>query len=188
MTPLDRLDQLPTGTWTMDPAHTTVRAAVRKLLIVDAPASLELVEGSIRVDDDGQVAEIVAVLDAASYESGNVQRDAWATGPACLDAERHPHLTFRSRDVRIDADRSVAIGTVAVRGVDHPIMIEVSDARVQGDTAAVRADLVLDRQAVGLGSYPSVLIARRIPISISVTARLANAAKPSEERSVSSVA
>ncbi|MEM8747751.1 MAG: YceI family protein [Actinomycetota bacterium] len=162
---------LPTGTWTLVPDATTVHAAVRKLLVVDAPASIELVSGSVVVDADGDVVEIEALFDAASYDSGNVKRDAWATGPSCLDAAAHPHVGFRSRDVRVGTDETVAVGTVRVKGVDTAVLIDVSELRVDDDVATVRASVVIDRKAVGLGAYPSALIARRIPITITAQAQ-----------------
>ena len=166
----DRTARLPRGTWALDPARTTVRAGVRKLLVVDAPAVLSVIGGSVDIDARGLVTGVEAVLDARSYDSDNDKRDAWATGPACLDADRHPNLAFRSRDVRVGPTGAVAVGTVTVKGVDTPVMIDVAGVEIDGDTATFRASVVIDRKAVGLGAFPSFLIARMIPLTIEATA------------------
>ena len=106
---------IPSGTWTVDPVHSSVGFAVRYTGTItfkgefgdfDAALADRRLEGSARVRsievDDPNLA-------------GHLQT------PDFFDAERHPELRFSSTDLRLDGDRLAARGELTMKGVTKPV-------------------------------------------------------------------
>ena len=96
-----------------------------------------------------------------------------ATGPAFLDAARHPVIRFDLRSLEsAGGDRYTARAMVTIRGVTRPATFPV-DLRVTGDRAHLTGAFVLNRADFGIGtSGPwNRLVGRQVTVRVSLQAR-----------------
>src|SRR5258706_6154948 len=93
--------ETPTATtWKIDPAHSHVEFAVRRLLISTVKGRFGGVEGAVRIDEANPAAAGVDVtIDAASIDTREAQRDAHLKSADFFDVENFPTLTFRGTRV-----------------------------------------------------------------------------------------
>jgi polyisoprenoid-binding protein YceI len=165
-------DQLPTGTWRLDPERTAITATVKKLGFYGVAATMTVTEGTIEIDDDQQVTSGV-IIDASSYTSKSSMRDRHVRSAKFLDAETHPEISFKTDVVKAGADGWTATGTIALKGLSSPMVFEGRDVKVDGPTARFRAHAVIDRRAVGVDATPAFVVANTISVDIDAVAHSA---------------
>lgn len=171
------IETLPAGTWTLDPATTTVEVTVKKMKVITVTATLAVTSGSIGIAD-GQVTRVEVVADAASYASPNAKRNEHVAGPDFLDATAHPTIEFSATGG--DSTQKIA-GTVTIKGKKTPITFNVSDLNVADDSpsnnspsnnsASFTATTTVDRFALGIDKMPSFVIAKDLDIKVTATAQ-----------------
>src|ERR1041384_6396331 len=104
---------LPTGTWVLDPVHSTIgfelpylagtfRGAFRD---VDAKVTGDSLGGSARV---------------ASVDVKDENLAAHLQSPEFFDAERHPDLTFASDSIDLSDDQLKVNGQITIPGTSAP--------------------------------------------------------------------
>jgi polyisoprenoid-binding protein YceI len=120
---------LPTGTWSVDPAHSNVEFTVRHLGIATVRGAFNEFEGTFEVGDDGS-ASARGTVSAASIDTKEETRDAHLRSEDFFHAEVHPQLSFESTDiVPLDDDRFEIYGDLSMRGVTKPVVLT---AELQG--------------------------------------------------------
>jgi len=100
---------LPTGTWTLDPVHSTIGFELPYLAgifrgqfrDVEAKLSADSLSGSARV---------------ASVDVKDENLAAHLQSPEFFDAERHPELTFASSSLERSGDEVAIQGDITIRG------------------------------------------------------------------------
>src|SRR6266545_5227490 len=105
---------LPTGTWSLDPIHSTIGFELPYLAgtfrghftDVDAKLTAESLTGSARV---------------ASVDVKDENLSAHLQSPDFFDAERHPELKFESREIERSGEALTVRGDIAIRGVTKPV-------------------------------------------------------------------
>ncbi|HEY8582684.1 MAG TPA: YceI family protein [Capillimicrobium sp.] len=169
---------IPTGTWTIDPAHSTIGFAVRHAGIANVRGRFETFQGAIEVTESGIA--IAGTVDLASVDTGVEARDDHLRSVDFFHVDEHPELRFASRDVVVDgADIEIA-GDLTLRGVTRPITLRGElggyDTDPDGDTRlGVEVAGQLSRaefgmrfnQALGSGN---VLVADRVKLILEVSA------------------
>jgi polyisoprenoid-binding protein YceI len=152
---------LPTGTWTVDPAHSDVEFSVKHLGIATVRGAFNEFEGSFEVGDDGY-ARARGTVRTASIDTNEDKRDAHLRSEDFFHAEVHPELSFESTEIRaLDEDSFLIHGDLTMRGVTKPIVLE---AELQGteidpwgnERVALEASGQLNRGDWGL-TYNQVL-------------------------------
>lgn len=117
---------------------------------------------------------VKVVIDVASIDTGDAQRDASLPTGDWLDAGAHPKATFTAeRFERTGEGRFVAHGRLSLRGVSKPLDLPFR-LKIDGDRAEVRGVTSLDRTAfgVGQGEWTSTdQIPARVSVKIALTAR-----------------
>jgi hypothetical protein len=103
---------LNTGTWAIDPAHSSIDFSVRHLMVSKVRGRFETFSGHITVAPDGTPA-VTAEIDIASLNTGNAQRDAHVKSPDFFDAANHPVATFASTAVRPNGEAYLLDGNLA---------------------------------------------------------------------------
>jgi polyisoprenoid-binding protein YceI len=114
-----------TGTWNLDTAHTRLGFAAKHAMVTTVRGAFLDFAGSLTIDGDqpdASTAEVV--IQAASFDSGNAQRDGHVRGADFLDVESYPTLSFRSTDVRVDGDDFVLVGDLTIRGTTRPVELK----------------------------------------------------------------
>jgi polyisoprenoid-binding protein YceI len=115
--------------WKIDPAHTAVEFSVKHMMFTTVRGRFTAVEGTISADPENPSASSVEVtIDAASIDTGSPDRDKHLRSADFLDAEKHPKIVFKSREVRgatqKTGDRFTVVGDLSIRGESRPVTLE----------------------------------------------------------------
>ena len=123
-------------TWQFDPAHSSVTISAKHMMVTTVRGKLAIKQLDVAFDPDApERSKVTAVLDTASIETGQPQRDAHLRSPDFLDAERFPEITFRSTAIERAADAWKLHGDLTIRDVTQPITL---DAEISGVVADMR--------------------------------------------------
>ncbi len=161
---------LPTGTWQLDPAATTVTVSATKLGLFTIPATLTVTSGTIEIGDGQQVDNVEIVVDAGSYASKNNKRNEHVVNADFLDADTHPSITFRSDSVVATGDGYLANGTVTVKGRTTPLEVAITGVDAGQSDGTFTATATIDRTAIGVDKMPSFVIGRELDLVVTAKA------------------
>ncbi|TAK68597.1 MAG: polyisoprenoid-binding protein [Actinomycetota bacterium] len=115
-----------TGTWTIDPTHTTLGFAARHALVTKVRGSFQSFAGTLVLDGADPAASTAEVtIDAVSITTGNADRDAHLRSGDFFDAEHYPTISFRSTGVRQRGDDFVLVGDLTIKDVTRPVELAV---------------------------------------------------------------
>jgi polyisoprenoid-binding protein YceI len=108
---------IPTGTWTLDPVHSSIGFAVQY-------AGVGTFRGTFE-DFDAKLADgrLEGVAKVASLKVDDENLTAHLQTPDFFDAERAPELRFVSGTIERDGDRISIQGDLTLRGVTNPVEI-----------------------------------------------------------------
>lgn len=122
-------------TWQIDPAHSSANFSIRHMMIAKVNGGFQKMSGSLRLDRaNPSNSSIEAVIDAASIDTREPQRDAHLKGADFFDVEKHPTIAFKSRKVERTGDESYQItGELTIHGVSREVRLDVEapDAEVK---------------------------------------------------------
>lgn len=123
-----------TGTWVLDPSHTRLGFAAKHAMVTTVRGAFLDFEGSLHLDGDNPAnSSATLVIQAASFDSGNGQRDGHVKGADFLDVEKYPHLTFDSTSVRTDGSDFVLVGDLTIRDTTRSVEIAVELEGLESD-------------------------------------------------------
>ena len=98
------------GTYTVDPAHSSVGFAVRHLGFSKVRGKFDSFQGTVTVDPaDVSTLAASATIEAASINTGDEKRDAHLRSEDFFAADEHPTLTFESTGVRDAAGETLTL-------------------------------------------------------------------------------
>ncbi|ODQ85365.1 YceI family protein [Mycolicibacterium holsaticum] len=145
---------LSTGTWAIDPVHSTVGFSVRHLMVSKVRGRFADFSGAITVAADG-TPSVSAEVSTASVDTGNEQRDTHVRAADFFDVEKYPTATFTSTGVRRDGDDYVLDGDLTIKGITRPVSFAlefngVNPGMGQGEVAGFEAVVVLNRRDFGI--------------------------------------
>jgi polyisoprenoid-binding protein YceI len=121
---------LPVGTWKVDPVHSSVEFNVRNMGIVDIRGYFSDFEGTLIVDQDGEI-RAEGTIKAASVETRSQKRDEHLRAPDFFDVEKHPDISFRTTGIEPDGDALRVRGNLTIKGITREIELR---AEVVGTT------------------------------------------------------
>ena len=140
---------LPTGTWKLDPVHSTIGFAVKHNVVATFRGSFGEVAGSLGPDG----IEGTAKVESIAIDEPNLK--GHLLSPEFFDADRHPELSFHSRDIRVDGDRAEVNGEITIKGVTKPILLTGSvvgptEDAYGGSRLGLELETTVDRREFGL--------------------------------------
>ena len=146
--------QLTSGTWAIDPVHSSISFSVRHLVVSKVRGHFETFSGAIVVADDG-TPSVTAEIAVDSINTGNEQRDAHVKSADFFDVEKYPTATFRSTNVRSNGDNYVLDGEFTLKGITKPVSLDlefngVNPGMGHGEVAGFEASVVLNRKDFGI--------------------------------------
>ena len=173
---------IPAGTWEIDPVHSEVGFTARHMMVSKVRGRFGTFSGTITAAEDPAQSSVEAVIDAASVDTSNEQRDNHLRAPDFLDAEKYPEITYRSSGVREDGNYWVVDGELTVHGVTRPVplLLELNGVSLDpyGNTrAGFSASTEINRRDFGVTlNMPmdggGAVVSDRININLEVEAVL----------------
>ena len=172
---------VPTGTYTVDPSHSSVEFSVKHLGISKVKGSFGSFEGTLEINGDLASARAYGTVDIASVDTNEPARDEHLRSADFFDVEQYPRMTFASTAIRqTDDDEFEIVGDLSMHGVTKQITLT---AEVQGtetdlygnDRVGLEISGSLDRsdyemkfnQALGSGN---VLVSDKVKLNLEISA------------------
>ena len=122
--------------WAIDPANSEIRFSIRHMMVSTVKGQFRTFLGDLIYDHHlEQPAGVIVEIDAASVDTGQIQRDIHLRSGDFFDVENYPYIRFASRHVE-------SIGN--------------NDYQVHGDLRLLRytREITLDVTFEGIGEDP----------------------------------
>jgi polyisoprenoid-binding protein YceI len=119
--------QTSTTNWNIDPAHAIAEFKVKHMMIANVKGQFSKVSGALFLDEsDLANSRVEAVIEAASLETRDGQRDAHLKSADFFDVENFPTLRFKSKSISIVRDGELAVeGDLTIHGVTRKVRFAV---------------------------------------------------------------
>jgi polyisoprenoid-binding protein YceI len=115
---------VPTGTWEIDPSHSTAGFTARHLMVAKVRGRFTSFHGTITVAEDPSGSSVEVTIDTPSIDSRDDNRDVHLKSADFLDVEKWPTMTFASTAVRdAGGGRFDVDGTLTIKGVSRPVTL-----------------------------------------------------------------
>ena len=118
---------LAPGVWTLDPLHCTVEFTVRHMAISKVRGRFHTFDADIVVGDSLDSTRLQAVVDLASVDTNNADRDAHLRGSDFFAVDAHPHMTFASTAItEAGPNRYTVTGDLTINGTTRSESLAVT--------------------------------------------------------------
>jgi polyisoprenoid-binding protein YceI len=166
---------LPTGTWSIDRAHSRVEFQVKQLGVASVRGAFNEFEGTLEVGDDLAGARAYGSVSVASVDTRNARRDAHLRSRDFFDVERFPKLTFESSEIRpLDRETFKIAGDLTMHGVTRPITLTAELHGTEDDPSGnQRVELEvggeLNRGDYGM-TFGGVMVSDKVKLRLDISA------------------
>ena len=114
------LEAIPTGTYNVDPAHSSVGFEVRHMGIATVRGKFGEFAGT--VDATADAPKLSGTVQVSSVDTGDQQRDAHLTSAEFFDTDNHAEISFHSTAGEPIADGKIRLtGEITIKGTTKPI-------------------------------------------------------------------
>ncbi|GER22467.1 hypothetical protein NCCP1664_09640 [Zafaria cholistanensis] len=169
---------LTTGVWNLDIAHSEIGFTVRHAGISKVRGKFTEAEATIKAADSLEASSLQATVQAASFNSGDANRDAHVKGPDFFDVERFPTLEFTGTEITGSGEDYTLAGNLTIHGVTLPVEFQVEFNGVTVDPfgatrAGFSAETTISRKDFGLTwnaalEAGGVLVSDKVKITLDV--------------------
>ena len=142
--------ELPTGTWQVDPVHSTVGFSVKHMVVANFRGGFGTFD--VTLDEAG----LRGTVDVASVNVSEPNLNGHLLAPDFFDAERNPQLSFRSNAIRVSGEELDIDGELTIKGVTRPVKITgtvsgpVTHPFDGSSRLGLELETIIDRTAFGL--------------------------------------
>ena len=169
------------GIYEIDPAHSSITAVARHLVFTKVRGTFGDFSGTITIADPIEDSKVDAVIQAATIDTRQTQRDEHLRSGDFLDVEHFPTIEFHTTRIEPSSDDRFAVhGDLTIRGVSAPVVIDATFLGPQidpwgkhriifeGSTQITREDFGITwNQALETGG---VLVSSKLDIELEVQA------------------
>jgi polyisoprenoid-binding protein YceI len=140
--------------WALDASQSTFEFRVKHFWgLMTVSGHFTRFEGQAEVGGSGSVSASVRI-DATSLDTKQKQRDKHLRSADFFDVEKHPNVTFTTRQVTaLGADRVRVEGDLTVAGRAQPLAFEAR-LTAADDRITIDAEVSVDRTAFGMTWSP----------------------------------
>lgn len=170
---------LPTGTWKVDPVHSSVEFHVKHLGIATVKGQFKEFEGTLEVGPEGVRA--FGTVEVSSVDTREPARDEHLRSADFFEAERFPQIAFQSTQIHPSDDEELEIdANLTIHGVTRQVTLkavfEGAETDHQGnDRVGVSASTQINRSdydikfnaALGSGN---LVVADKVKILVEISA------------------
>ncbi len=112
--------------WQIDYGHARVGFTGRHLMISTVRGEFERFRGTVEFDEhDVSLSKAEILIEAASVNTCNSQRDDHFRTADFFDVEKYPYITFKSKRVIMhDANHGQLIGDLTIRNITREVVLE----------------------------------------------------------------
>lgn len=116
--------QYVAGTWKLDPAHSRISFTVKHLMISKVRGTFDTFDLTVVTGENPEEITIEAVIDVASVNTGQADRDNHLRTSDFFLVEKYPTATFTSTSFELEDGKFTVHGDLTLRGVTRPITIK----------------------------------------------------------------
>jgi polyisoprenoid-binding protein YceI len=114
-----------TGTWNIDPSHSTIGFSVRHAMVSKVRGAFGEFAGSLTINGNDLAASSAQLtIEAASIDTKSADRDGHLRSADFLDVENFTTVTFSSTSVAVDGADVTIAGDLTIRGITRPVTVE----------------------------------------------------------------
>jgi len=145
--------QVPAGTYTVDPVHSSITFAINHNGVATFRSGFSSYEARLT---GGEGSSLAGSVDVGSIEIDEEQLKGHLLSPDFFDAGRHPRLRFRSSELSVAGDGSATLrGELEIRGEVHEVEASGRFGRLGADLAGnarvgLSLETTVDRRDFGL--------------------------------------
>jgi polyisoprenoid-binding protein YceI len=175
------------GRWEADVDPSDLRFKLRHLIVAEITGHLQRWRASVELDPADPTRSIVeAVLDPASIDTGEPERDDQVRSAEFLDVIRFPEIRFRSRQIEPGAGPNLftVVGELTIRDTTRDVTLELEDlgrgdlprAPGTGRARAFQVRGLFNRQEFGLHwnqdlATRGLILSDTVEVTVSLTFR-----------------
>lgn len=112
--------------WNIDPAHSSANFSIKHMMIAKVHGAFEKLSGTLQYDAANPAqASIEAVIEAASINTHEAQRDGHLKSADFFDVEKFPTLSFKSTKVDVDGHDLKVTGLLKIKDVSKEVVFAV---------------------------------------------------------------
>jgi len=167
-------------TYTIDPSHTYPSFQADHMGISYLRGKFTKTSGTIVLDRAAKTGTIDIAIDPASIDFGHAKLNDHAKSPDMFDVEKFPTITYKSRSIKFDGDKPVAVeGDLTMHGVTKPVhlVIEkftcIQHPMLKREVCGADASATFNRADFGI-SYGLPRFAPEVKLAIEVEALKTN--------------
>ncbi|MFD3489602.1 YceI family protein [Streptomyces sp. NPDC058690] len=116
-----------TGTYTIDPSHSSIGFTVRHAMVTNVRGSFGDHEGTLTLNGDNPHHSTASIdVKIASVDTGIADRDGHLVSGDFFDAEKFPLMTFRSTHAeQLGGDQYRITGDLTIKDTTRPLAIDL---------------------------------------------------------------
>ncbi|WP_042471302.1 YceI family protein [Bacillus ndiopicus] len=113
--------------WTVDQSHSSIGFNVKHMMVSKVKGAFESYTAQIESSDlaDLSTANITFVIDTASINTRNTDRDNHLKSGDFFDADQFPKITFQSTSIEKSGDSYKLTGDLTIKDVTKPVTFDV---------------------------------------------------------------
>ena len=175
----------------IDPAHSSVEFSIRHL-VGRVKGRFTEFSGMIVYDEDKITnSSLMVTIKTASIDTEIPKRDNHLRTPEFFDIEKYQEITFRSKEIREEENRLVAVGLLKMHGIEKEVALPFKVLGVMKDPkggmrAGFEAGITLNRKDFDLTwnrvlDNGGFLLGEEVKVSLLVEAVMNNEEKKEKE-------
>ncbi|HEX6761783.1 MAG TPA: YceI family protein [Gaiellaceae bacterium] len=126
--------RVPTGAWSVDPAHSSVEFRVKHMMISTVRGHFDELEGTIEAAPDYHDSKVRGTVRTASVDTNEPRRDAHLRSADFFDSDSYPVISFESTGIEhVHRGDYRVTGDLTLHGETRPVIFDVTVHGVMHD-------------------------------------------------------